>query len=104
MWPKLLGDIVAPRTMVGLHSIAALCSPLKEGLDLGKDSFARPHITCSGEALFVVDDMAERAAGEVASQGREGVKATLAEMCDAIAVVACLGMEAQHQMDDEVAI
>jgi hypothetical protein len=45
--------------MVGLPSIVALCSPLEEELDLGEDSFMWPHPTRLGEALFVVDDMAE---------------------------------------------
>ena len=59
MWPKLLGDIVAPRTMVGLHSIAALCSPLEKELDLGEVSFSWSHPMRSGEVLIVVDDAAE---------------------------------------------
>jgi hypothetical protein len=33
-------------------------------LGLGKDVFIWPHTTESGKALFVVDDMAERAARE----------------------------------------
>ena len=58
-WPESLGDSAALRAMAGLPSMVALCSPLEEGLDLGEDSFACPHPTCSGQASFVVDDAAE---------------------------------------------
>jgi hypothetical protein len=44
----------------------------------------------------MVDDMAKRAKMEVASRSREGVEATLANIGDAIGVVAQLGIEAQH--------
>ena len=94
MWLELSGDVAALGIVARLRSIAALRSPLDEGLDLGEDSFMWPHPMCSGEALFVMDDAAERAMGEVASQGHEGVEVTLAKMCDAIAMVSWLGMEA----------
>jgi hypothetical protein len=47
--------------------------PLEDGLDLDEESFAWPHPMRSGEALFVVDDAAERAVREATSWGREGV-------------------------------
>jgi hypothetical protein len=47
----------------------------------------------SGEALFVVDDAAERAMREATSRGREGVRTTLAKMGDAISVVTWLDTE-----------
>ena len=100
----MLGDVAAPGTVARLRSIVALRSPLGEGLDLGEDSFMWPHPVCSDEALIVVDDAAKRATGEVASRGREGVEAILAKMCDAIVVVARLGVEARHQMVGEVAV
>ena len=88
MWPKLLGAVAAPRIVAGLYSIAALCSLLGERLDLDEDSFSWPHPMCSGEAR----------------RGHEEVKATLAEMCDAIAVVARLGMEVWCRMADKVVV
>jgi hypothetical protein len=63
MRPELLSDSTTPGMMVGLPSIVTLCSPLEEELDLGEDSFMWPHPTCLGEALFVVDGVAERARG-----------------------------------------
>jgi hypothetical protein len=99
-----LGDVAALGIVAELYSIAALRSPLKEGLDLDKHSFTWPHPVHFGEVLFVVDDVAERAMRKVASQGHEEVEATLAEMCDAIAMVTQLGTEAQHQMAVEVVI
>ena len=61
-----------------------------------------PHHSNSDEAQFVLDDVAERATREAASRSHEGVQAALSKMGDAVAVIAQLGMEAQHQMIDEV--
>jgi hypothetical protein len=76
----------------------------EEDSDLGEDFFVWPHPTDPGKALFMVDDAFERAAGEAASQSREGVQETLSKLDDAIAVVAQLGTEAQCQMADEVVV
>ena len=48
-------------------SIADLCAPLKDELDLGRDLFAWPHPKNSIEVLFLVDDTTERVMGEVTS-------------------------------------
>jgi hypothetical protein len=45
-------------------------SPLVAGLAVSEDSFAWSHPMCSGET-FIVDDVAERAMREAASQGHE---------------------------------
>lgn len=82
----------------------ALCSPLVDGLDLGEDRLSWPHPMSSSESLFVVDDATERATREVASQSRERIQATLAEMGDAAAMVARLSAEAYHRMIDEVEV
>ena len=60
----------------------------EEDLELGEDFFIWPHPTNSSEALFVVDDAAERAMRETASWSHEGVRAALSEMSSAITVVA----------------
>jgi hypothetical protein len=80
MWPELLGDGTISGAMVRQPSIAALRSPPKDELDLGEDFFSWPHPTRSGEALFVVDDMAERVTREVTSWSHERVQAALTEM------------------------
>lgn len=67
VWPESLGDSAASRAMVGLPSMVTQCLSLEEGLDLGEDSFTWPHPMCSGEVLFVVDDVAKRAMREAAS-------------------------------------
>lgn len=72
--------------------VALVCH--EEEPNLGELFFMWPHPTNSGEALFVVDDAAERATREVASQSHEGVQATLAKMGDLVATVARLGVEA----------
>lgn len=59
-----------------------------------EDPFAWPHPADPHEALFVVDDIAERAAWASASQSHEGVLLTLSKLVDAAAVVTELGMEA----------
>jgi hypothetical protein len=82
--------------VVRLPSVVALRLPLEEEPDLGEGSLAWPHPMCSDEVLFVVDDMAKRAAMEVASRGREGVEATLAKIGNMIGVVARLGIEVWH--------
>jgi hypothetical protein len=82
--------------VVGLPSVVALRSPLEEEPNLGEGSLVWSHPMCSDEVLFMVDDMAKRAKMEVASRSREGVEATLANIGDAIGVVAQLGIEAQH--------
>ena len=45
----------------------------EEDSELGEDFFMWPHLMNSDEALFVVDDVAERATREATSQSREGV-------------------------------
>jgi hypothetical protein len=90
--------------MAGLPSIAVLHSPLEGELGLGEDSFAWPHPTCLGEALFMTDDAVEGAAREVASWSHEGVQTTLAKMGDVIAVVARLGTKARRPMTDKVVV
>jgi hypothetical protein len=55
-------------------------------------------------ALFMVDDVAERAVGEAASRSHEGVWATLSKLGEVATVVAWLGTEAQCQMIDEVVV
>ena len=60
----------------------------EEDLKLDEDFFIWPHPTNSSEALFVVDDAAERAMRETASWSHEGVRAALSEMSSAITVVA----------------
>lgn len=95
MLPESLGHIAAPRMVIGLPSIAALHLPLEGELDLGKGSLMWTHPMCFYEALFMVDDVSERAMRKVTSQGREGVQVTFAKMGDAIVVVAQLGVEAR---------
>ena len=72
VWLELLGDSAALGMMARLPSVVARRSPLEEELDLGEDSFGWPHPMRPNEALFVVDDAAERATREVASWIYEG--------------------------------
>ena len=76
----------------------------EEDSELGEDFFVWPRPTDPRKALFVVDGVVERAIGEAASQSCEGVWETLSRLGDTIAVVAQLGVEAQHQMADEVEV
>ena len=66
----------------------------EEEPDRGEVFFAWPHPTNSGEALFVVDDIAERATRKVFARSRKGVQASLDKMGDAVAAVPQLGAEA----------
>ena len=84
----MLGNSVVAGMMARFPSIVALRSPLEEELDLGEDSFIWPHPMRCDEALFVVDNAAERVMREATSQGYEVVRTTLAKMGDVIAVVA----------------
>jgi hypothetical protein len=102
MWLELLGDGTVSGAMVMQPSIAALRSPPKDELYLGEDFFSWPHPTRSGEALFVVDDVAERVTTEVASRSHERVRAALTEMGVVATMIARLGAEARHQMIDDV--
>ena len=65
--PELLGDGAALGATVGRASAMALCSPLVDELDLGEDRLSWSILTNFGEALFMVDDVTERAMREVAS-------------------------------------
>ena len=71
--PELLGDGAVLGASSGRASIVALCSPLVEELDLVEDLLSWPHPMNFGEALFVVDDVTERALRDVASQSRERI-------------------------------
>ena len=88
--------------MVKRPSVATLRSPLKDDLNLDEDLFSWPHPMSSGEALFVLDDAAERATRDIASRSRERVWVALAEMSIVAATISRLGTEARRQMIDDV--
>lgn len=62
-------------------------------LDLVEALFSWPHPTSYSEALFMVDDVAERAVREVTTQSHERVQVALAEMGVVVATIAKLGVE-----------
>lgn len=76
----------------------------EEELEQGEDFFMWPCTRNPHEALFVVDDAAERAAWDGISQSHGGVQTTLSKMDDALAhrgrPTRCA--EAQQRMADEV--
>jgi hypothetical protein len=100
---KVVVQHCCPGMVASLPSIVALHSPLYEELDIGEDTFMWPHPARSGEALFVVDDVAERARRKAASRGHEGPDDPGQDgRCDYRGRPT--DVEAQCQMTNEVAV
>jgi hypothetical protein len=66
----------------------------EEGLELDEGFFVWLHPIELDRALFMVDDVAERAMGEAASRSHEGVRVTLSKLGEVATMVAQLGTEA----------